>query len=476
MLTRLARHSGSDAAGLGILNWRSAVNRSLDAGMLRDSRNYFLSKIVPGAAGLLSVIVFVRLVGYAEYGRYAVLYAAAMAFGLGLSGWLSQGTLRFQSKYSAPADSRSFHHATRAGTVLSVTVGGLALAIALWLSHGHSAWSDVVSLGFFAVALAYNVVFAQLQASLRSGTVLAYESLRSVGGFVFPVVLVLAFGRKDHRLLLLGILLGYLLPLLLRAIAGRGESTADHGHVSWRLALPQRERTVLGELWRYGWPVGLWILCQQGLAVCDRYFIQRFAGYSAAGIYASMYDLIVRSLSLVFAPITLAVHPLVMRHWNLGEQARSVQVIRSALRWQLVLFLPIGAVLFLASSALARITLGQPNREAASMVLPLAIGGFFWQAALLAHKPLEVLCRTRSMLAGILAALAINVCGNYFLIPRFGFRAAAYVMVASSLAYLLAVRIMTPKSFRAPDAVLPENAPPVLAVPPAVNTQPVNIQ
>lgn len=437
--------------------------------MLRDSRNYMLSKVVPGAAGLLSVIVFVRLVGYTEYGRYAVLFATAMAFAAGLSGWLSQGTLRFQSKYNAPDDSKSFHNATHAGIVLSVVCGATALAVTLWLANGRSPTAGLVSVGFFALVLAYTVALAEFQASLRSRTVLIYESIRSVGGFLFPVLLVLALGKKDHRLLLLGVLLGYLLPVLLHAVGRMKTATS---HVSWPLALSSRERALLGEVWRYGWPIGLWFLCQQGLAVSDRNFIQKFAGYSAAGIYASMYDVIVRSFSLIFMPITLAAHPRVMRHWNLGEHGRSVQVIRSAMRWQFLLFVPVGLVLFFASPVLARVTLGRPNADAAAMVLPLAIAGFLWQTALLAHKPLEVLCRTRSMLAGIFAALAINVFGNFFLIPRFGFRAAAYVAAAASLGYVVSVRLMTPTSFLAQEAIPTATSAPALGVSLAASTPP----
>jgi len=415
------------------------MNRTL----FRDGFNYFLSKIIPGGAGLLSVIVFVRMVGYAEYGRFAVLFATAMAFALGLSGWLGQGTLRFQSKYHTPADSASFQHATRFGALLSAVLGGLALAISLWLSDGYSLWSLVLSVGFFAVALAYNIVYAQLQASLRSQSVLVFESIRSVGSFSFSLLLVVALSKTDHRLLLLGVLLGHLLPLLLHAIFERRRAKLTFD--SPRLALPRREGALLGEVWHYGWPVGLWLFCQQGLVVSDRFFIQKFAGYSAAGIYASMYDLIVRSFSLVFAPITLAVHPLIMRHWNLGETSRAIQAIRSGLRWQLSMFLPIAALLLAASPWLVHMALGQANQEAASIVLPLALGGFFWSAALLAHKPLEILCRTNRMLVGIFIALVINVAGNWLFVPRYGYRAAAYVTIASASAYLLMLAVLTPR-------------------------------
>jgi O-antigen/teichoic acid export membrane protein len=439
----------------------SSAAPSLHARVFRDSLNYLLSKVIPGVAGLFSVMVFVRLVGYAEYGRYAVLFAIAMAFAWGFSGWLSQGTLRFQSKYLAPSDLQNFRHATRIGTFFSATAGGAALTLALWVWGRHSLSAIAVAVGFFVAALDYTVVLAQYQASLRSSAVLWCESVRAVASFLLPAALVLALRQKDHRLLLLGVLLGYLLPVVISKLSQRQASGGSEAISSLRL--PHRERDFLAEVWRYGWPVGLWLLCQQGLVVSDRYFIQRFSGDAAAGIYASMYDLIVRSFSLVFAPITQAVHPLAMRHWNVGERDQSVQAIRSGLRWQFYLFLPIAAILFAASDPISRIILGQTNPQAAAIVLPLALGGYVWQSALLAHKPLEILCQTRRMLVGMLTALLINVGGNYWLIPRFGFRAAAYLSIASSLVYLLVLRIVTPRKFFAQDSVTPENTVPVSA-------------
>jgi O-antigen/teichoic acid export membrane protein len=49
------------------------------------------------------------------------------------------------------------------------------------------------------------------------------------------------------------------------------------------------------------------------------------------------------------------------------------------------------------------------------------------------------------MLVGGLIALAINIAGNYLLVPRFGYQASAYLSVASSLAYLLMLCVLIPR-------------------------------
>src|SRR5439155_11154300 len=141
---------------------------------------------------------------------------------------------------------------------------------------------------------------------------------------------------------------------------------------------------------------------------------------------------------------TMAVHPLVMNRWNAGDGRQALGAIRSGVKYQFLMFLPIVICLVAVAPRVPRLILGKVNLQAAGIVLPLAVGGFLWQVCLLAHKPLEILCQTKRMLAGILAALAINVAGNWVLVPRYGYRASAYLTVASSAAYLLLLFVFTP--------------------------------
>ena len=83
--------------------------------LMGDAFNYFLSKIVPGLMGFLAVLVFVRMIGVEQYGRYAVVFALVMASASGLAGWLSQGILRFQSQWREPAEAEARSEERRVG-------------------------------------------------------------------------------------------------------------------------------------------------------------------------------------------------------------------------------------------------------------------------------------------------------------------------------------------------------------------------
>jgi len=276
----------------------SPPENELKTKLVGDTFNYFLSKVVPGLMGLLSVATFVRMVGYEQYGRYAVAFATVTAFSAGVAGWLSQSILRFHSRHHGTAEAESFNRAADAGLLVSAVLGGIALGLALWLSRTHSAAMVAVSVGLYAAMLVYTFEMTRLQAVLDSRGVVRMETTRAIGAFVIPLVLILAISQRHYTFLLLGILGGYLIPLVARAFDGSGRRAIMIFH---RPLLDEQERGYLRSLWSYGWPVALWLFSQQSLVVSDRYFIQRFWGYSAAGVYASMYDVVVRSFSPIRA-------------------------------------------------------------------------------------------------------------------------------------------------------------------------------
>ncbi|HKW63901.1 MAG TPA: oligosaccharide flippase family protein [Candidatus Acidoferrum sp.] len=412
--------------------------------LVTDAFNYFLSKVVPGLMGFLSVLVFVRMVGVEQYGRYAVIFGFVMASAAGLAGWLSQGIIRFQSQWGEPAEAASFLHSAVAGTILSVVVGGIILGIAIPAFGLQKGWPLLISLALFGVLLVYTVRLARFQASLRSGQVLRIEAVRSVGCFFIPIALFWITGSRDFRLLLLGIALGYSLPLLEPALS-QARLHAERG----QLWLSVGQRKVLSELWAYGWPVGVWSMCLTLQSALDRFFIQRFSGDANAGSYAAMYDVIVRSFSLLCFPLVLSANSLVMSRWNKGDKRGAISVIASSLKYQTAISIVFLLALGLLTRQVSHAILGRQHEANSSLVLPLAFGGFLWQISYLVHKPLELMCLTKRMLAAMIIALAVSGIGNYLFIPVFGYPAAAYMAMAAPAAYLIIAWALTPlKEFR----------------------------
>jgi len=273
--------------------------------------------------------------------------------------------------------------------------------------------------------------------------VLKNEALRATLGFLLPVAIVLIARKQLSAFVLLGLTLGYLIPLLL---AARGAGPFPHipdsaGRFSGENS---QSPAILKKLWKFGWAIGAWLLLCQLLPIIGRFAIERYAGYQAAGSYASMYEVAVRSFSFFAFPVTQAAHPQIMQHWNRGQYRAARLAIRHSIRWQVLMFLPIEVAGIAFSRPLTGLILGHENSTPRSQLPLLMLGGFLWQLALLAHKPLEVMQRTKTMLAGMILVVLLELLGNYLLVPRFGTEAAAYVFVLGAIAYLAFVALNNP--------------------------------
>jgi O-antigen/teichoic acid export membrane protein len=182
---------------LSSINHRASILRSA---LFSDSLSYFGSKVVPGFMGLISVPVFIRVIGLDQYGRFAVIVPFLMAVAGASSGWLAQGILRFHPGATVPQDCLlTFDRAVKRATIASVIVTSVVLAAVLdRLQYPFP--TLLVSLAFCLALLVYTVGLSKFQAQLWPRSVLRREIVRSAGGFVFPLVLIALTGRRQFEL------------------------------------------------------------------------------------------------------------------------------------------------------------------------------------------------------------------------------------------------------------------------------------
>ena len=428
-------------------NSRTPIARST---LLWDSLSYFGSKVIPGFMGLASVPVFIRLIGLNQYGRFAVVVPFLMAVAGASSGWLAQGVLRFHpSATDSRAVKATFARAVTACCATSAVVTTLLLVTVLAGLH-YSILTSLCSLAYCLSLLVYTVVLSRFQARLRPGSVLRREASRSICGFVFPVVLIAITGRKQFELILLGQALAYTVALL---PGSRWSKPTDETATMVFEGIQvdsSSSAAMVRQLWRFGWAVGLWLLLSQLLPMIDRWTIQKFAGFTSAGVYSSLYEISVRSFSFFVFPLAQAAHPRIMRSWNEGEFATSYRIIRYSIVAQLIIFAVVMSGVSVLAPQITRLILGFNDPVAARMLPVLVVGGFLWQLALLLHKPLEISQRTTVMLAAIAIVVVLNTIACFLFIPRYGYEAAGYVMASSAAAYIALILCMTGfRAFRA---------------------------
>jgi len=413
--------------------------------LIKDSFKYSVTKIIPGVMGLLAVIVFIRMIGAEEYGKYSVQLSFLMASSAFTVGWLNQSTLRYYSKYQ---NDQQLPQIFFIGLVFSLLLGSLILVIgSLVTVHNQKFPLTSIGLALFLALCIFQFLSAVLRSQLRPNVVIIVTGLQSILGLVLPLLLLWVLS-PNHKYLLLGLAGSYIaLPLVFLAL------NIDRFKIFWPIAHDSRHhyKLILSKFFRYGFPLSLWFGISLSLPFLDRFFIEYFYSFEVTGIYASFTDLVIRIFSILVFPLTLAAHPRIMSAWNNNNQSAAFTIWRKALQYQLGIFIILMAIVIIFTDqifSLLMVALPELNISYSYLLIPILIGGFLWQFALLCHKPLEMDQRTKLMVVLMLAALCVNLIGNIVYLPHYGIIATAYTYMASAGVYIIAVIYFSRNKFK----------------------------
>ena len=402
--------------------------------MVKDSFKYAVTKLIPGLMGLMTIIVFIRMIGPEEYGKYSIQLSFLMAISAFSIGWLNQSTLRYYSRYQTAALlSRVFG----LGILVSILFGLVVLGIASRYSIFDSLTGSESLIGFilFVALCAFQFLSTLFRAQLKPINVIIITTVQSILGLLIPVILLSMF-EQSHRFLLIGLAMSYCTPPIIFFFVNINRVKKfwfkENGI--------HKSRHILVEFLKYGTPLSLWFALSLSLALLDRFFIKYYFEYETTGIYASFTDLVVRVFSILLFPLTLAVHPRIMSAWNTNKQSAAIALWWKALQYQLGIFIVLMAVVYIFTDNIFNmlmVILPDLNVSYSFLLMPIVTGGFLWQFALLCHKPLEMDQRTKLMALLMLAALCVNLIGNIVYLPHYGIIATAYTYIASATVYII---------------------------------------
>ena len=402
--------------------------------MVKDSFKYAVTKLIPGLMGLMTIIVFIRMIGPEEYGKYSIQLSFLMAISAFSIGWLNQSTLRYYSRYQTAA---SLSRVFGLGILVSILFGLVVLGIASRYSIFDSLTGSESLIGFilFVALCAFQFLSTLFRAQLKPINVIIITTVQSILGLLIPVILLSMF-EQSHRFLLIGLAMSYCTPPIIFFFVN-----INRVKKFWfKENSIHKSRHILVEFLKYGTPLSLWFALSLSLALLDRFFIKYYFEYETMGIYASFTDLVVRVFSILLFPLTLAVHPRIMSAWNTNKQSAAIALWWKALQYQLGIFIVLMAVVYIFTDNIFNmlmVILPDLNVSYSFLLMPILAGGFLWQFALLCHKPLEMDQRTKLMALLMLAALCVNLIGNIVYLPHYGIIATAYTYIASATVYII---------------------------------------
>jgi O-antigen/teichoic acid export membrane protein len=399
------------------------------AQLRRDTLRYLPAAILPAGFSIAVVAVFTRIFSAEDYGRYALVMAAAVIVASTAAGWIQQSVLRFLPRYRE--EGRGDEFLARLAALVGVVVLGSGVILTVgslagnqWLAEYHRFYLPAA--GLVLGEILFLTFITTYQSLLRSNEYAAFR----VAAYGLRLILALGFVylvKRDIVGLIVGSVGAYaiVLPMMIARL-----------HLpSFAVVRGSLDGRFLRMIAGYGLPMMGWALVSQILGTADRFVIGAFRSSGEVGVYAANYTLVTMALGLLSTPIVMAGHPIIMNVWEGNRDADITRVITMLSRYYVILVIPFVTAVAVYSSDVVELFLG-PEFQQGRVIVPLVLVGVaLWGLGMCGHKTLELLERTRPMLLMVCICTILNLGLNVALVPAYGYRAAAVAMLISYAAY-----------------------------------------
>jgi O-antigen/teichoic acid export membrane protein len=402
---------------------------------------YLPANIVQGIVGLLSVVVFTRVLTPAAYGAYAVAFSAASLAHTLTFTWLEAAMARFYAREAA-AGRLEDHFAAVYRTFAALAAGFIVVAGAIaWLLPLAPELKGAVAAGLICVPVRSLAKLAQehRRAAGRVAPSAMLDIGQSLGAFVIGFGLALMGAGGAAPLIGAGLAAAACAATVLPGELG----LARRGHFD-----PSRAKEHL----HYGLPVALSLVLSLALATTDRFILAAVLGPESVGVYHAGYSLSNRTLDILFIWLGAAGWPAAVMALEKGGERALMDTVREQGSLMVLICLPAAVGLALVAQPLAGLMVGQGLREGAARVTPwIAASGFF--AGINTHylnTSFTLARRTRLLLVSLAIPAAVNVVLTLVLIPRYGLDGAMWATTASYVVGSLAALALGRGAIRLP--------------------------
>ena len=397
---------------------------------------YILSLLTSGLISFISIPLIIKLYGLELYGSFSLIQNIILIFISFGCGWLNQCILRFNNNSSN----------------FKITIFQLYLILIVPLSLLSFATLYFVNSNVFVIILATITIFfggiSALSVTFYQSKFIAkksfyFEFIRVVVFFLLIVVFYYLFSKFDNLIrLTFSFFLSYFISFLFllkidfKFFVISVKMFFSKINKSYFLLFFKENKY----LFHYGLPLALWFTMSSLLNVSDRYIISHYLNKEDLGIYSAVYDLLFKGITLLYAPILVAGYPILTDKYNQNKKKVAYQFLKKLVLLEICIFVVVIIIAYFLKSYFIETIVGIPiSEKSLGIVMPIIVGAFIWQLAMLVHKPLEFELKTKVMLVLIVITLIVNVSLNLLFIKTYGIMFAAYSTLFSAFLYLILV-------------------------------------
>lgn len=401
----------------------------------KDSSWYLVAQGGYALMGLASVPILTRVFSPSQYGIYSLVAVTIVLLSPLFYITFITSTIRFYPEYEDRQEldtlySTALHYVPH----FMLLVLGVVLPLAAFvLPLGSNRGVICLGIAIFSLFVPFYILLTFFQASQRARTYAILFLTVYVGRYLVGAALVKWAGTGVNGVFIawLGALIIVVpVELVLLRIARR---------VRWN----RYSKPLMKVFFGYGFILIFTSISSNILTSSDRYLVQAFKGSRQVGLYSVVYTLAVDAFTMVLSALQLGAAPVIMQTYEREGERETTALMSRITRYLLLGLIPMTVGMYLLRVRVIHVLTSVKYLPAATAVLPLAIGIFFYNLAWIPTCAFFVKKRTKLILVPAVTSAVLNVGLNLLLIPKYGFVAAAWSTMIAYLVYLVIMVVMS---------------------------------
>lgn len=385
---------------------------------------YLPVNVAQGIVGLLTIVVFTRVLSPAQYGAYALGFSAMTLVHTGLFTWTEAAMARFQARAAQDGETASYLTTLYRAWAMLAAAFPIVAGLLVWLAPLPPGSKQAVAAAMAAILFRSLARLAQerRRAAGEVASAALLDVVQTVGGFAIGAVMALLGAGGAAPL----IGAGGIAALCIAAVLPKELRLARGGRF---------EKARAAVYLAYGLPVAGSLILALVIAATDRFLLAAFLNEQAVGVYHAGYSLANRTLDVVFVWLGMAGGPAMVAALERGGETALRTTAREQASFMLLLTLPAAAGLALVAAPLAQVMVGPELAAGAGRVTPwVAFAGLLsGLTTYYLHQAFTLGRRTHLLMVAMAIPALGNVALNLMLIPRFGLDGAMWSTAASYL-------------------------------------------
>jgi len=409
------------------------TNRIVQIG--RDSTWYLIAQAGYALMGLVSIPILTRVFSPSQYGIYSLVSITIVLVTPIFYISFTTSLIRFFPEYEKKGDLQTLYstglryipHFLAATLLIALPIAAFALPL------GDSRTVVCLGIAIFALFVPFFIMLTLFQVNQKAAQYAMLFLIVYAGRYLVGAALAKWAGTGVNGIFIawLGALLLVIpLELILLRIPGK---------FRWHRYSPR----LMKEFFSYGFVLIFVNISVNILTSADRYMVQAFRGSAEVGLYSVVYTLVVDAFSIMLWAIQLGAAPVVMKTFENDGEAATQTLLSQLTRYLLILLIPSSIGLYLLRVRIISVLTSAKYLPSTKAVLPLVLGIFLYNLAWVPTYAFYVRKRTKLTLIPVVTAAIVNIGLNFWLIPKYGFAAAAWNTMIAYLVYIVILVSLT---------------------------------